>query len=119
MSGRPSRWHGPELDALRLAYETTALMVVDIAGDFHTSPGHVCRLVKRHGWKRRGYERLPDAVRQHWKWYRKLKAEYGRAAAIKEIAKAAALMSPMSPAAAPATGEYVPVVGSSIDGAST
>ena len=58
MITRTSRWKGPELAALRVAYESTERMVASIAADFHTSPGHVCRLVKRHGWKRRGYERL-------------------------------------------------------------
>lgn len=85
MAGRPSRWKGEELDALRVAYETTALMVVDLAADFCTSPGNVCRLVKRNGWKRRGVERLPEAAHQQWKLYRKVQAIAGRAAALEAV----------------------------------
>lgn len=31
MVARPSRWKGPELAALRVAYETTSLRVADLA----------------------------------------------------------------------------------------
>lgn len=88
MRTRPFRWKGPELEALRVGYETSKLLVVDLAAEFRTSPGNVCRLVKRHGWHRRGSERLPEAAHQHWKWYRKLQGIYGRAFALEAIAGA-------------------------------
>lgn len=86
MSGRPSRWKGPELDALRVAYETTALMVDDLAIDFRTSRGHVCRLARRNGWKRRGAERLPDVARRHMRTYRERQRYFGRALALEVVA---------------------------------
>lgn len=80
------RWQGPELEALRQAYECRGVKVDDLAARFGTNRGHVGRLANRHGWKRRRISRLPEAAHRQWNLYRKVQAIAGHAAALEAVA---------------------------------
>ncbi len=84
---RPSRWKGETLLGLRIAYEEMPrLPVNDIAAFYGTSRGHLMRLAKQHGWKRRQADWLPAAAHDNWNLYRKVHRIAGRAVALEAVA---------------------------------
>jgi hypothetical protein len=80
------RWKSTALAALRHDYEVGASPVNDVAATHATSRGHVMRLAKRHGWKRRQADRLPPEAHANWNTYRNVQRWHGRAVALAVVA---------------------------------
>lgn len=51
--GRPPRWHGELLQAVKTAYLCDTRKLDAVAYDFNTTAPVICGLARRYGWARR------------------------------------------------------------------
>jgi len=88
--GKPRRWFGETLEAMRVLYVDEQLYAREVAERFHTTETQVYRLARMHNWPHRQVGRVPAptaVARLGWKHaeiYRHLKPSIGHDAALAE-----------------------------------